>query len=204
MESCQFRRVPYRQPRPQIEDVRRLQSRRGDDLELKSNSDLNPSAKYSISLRALQKWSRERLRLRILDDRSVRAQFRYEGTTCSNMGRTLEFDYDVTLGPPEQGYTIVDTRCGPAPGDTGHTFMCQYLEAADPLMSAIANHKPLLGKPLKDVLNWKREYTPSGCYCSSASREYKWGIVFEVIHYALVHDENQTTESGREEKITAR
>jgi len=59
----------------------------------------------------------------------------------------------------------------------------------------------LLGRPLKDVLTWKREYTPSGCYCGAAGREYKWGMVLEVLHYALLQRENQsinkkTTESS--------
>ena len=35
---------------------------------------------------ALRKWSQERLQLNFLADGSVEARFRYEGTTCSNMG----------------------------------------------------------------------------------------------------------------------
>jgi hypothetical protein len=71
----------------------------------------------------------------------------------------------------------------------GYTLMCQYLENSRQLMSAIEKEKPLLGKPLNDVLNWTREYNPSGCYCSPESREYKWGLVFEVLHYALAQQE---------------
>jgi hypothetical protein len=56
-------------------------------------------------------------------------------------------------------------------------------------MRSVANEKPLLGKPLNDVLTWKRPASPSGCYCNSARREHKWGLVFEVIHYALVQHE---------------
>ena len=40
------------------------------------------------------------------DDGGVDALFRYEGTTCTNMGRPLRFDYRVTLGPREEGYPI--------------------------------------------------------------------------------------------------
>ena len=197
--SCQYRRVPYKHPQPQIEDVRRLQSQGREDLNrtVRNDSALDPDAKYSINLRALEKWSRDRLQLKFLDDRSVEARFRYEGTTCSNMGRTLEFDYHVRLGSSAVGYTIIDAYCAPAPGDTGHKFMCQYLEDADSFMNAITNDKPLLGRPLRDVLTWRREYTPSGCYCGVASREYKWGIVLEVIHYALVQREIQSAYDKR-------
>jgi hypothetical protein len=206
MPSCQYRRVPYKHPQQQIEDVRRLQSQGREDLNrnVRNDSALDLDAEYSINLRALEKWSRDRLQLKVLEDRSVEARFRYEGTTCSNMGRTLEFDYHVKLGSSDVGSKIIDAYCAPASGDTGHMFMCQYLEDADSLMNAIGNDKPLLRRPLKDVLTWRREYTPSGCYCSVASREYKWGIVLEVLHYALVQREIQSAYDKRPENIISR
>ncbi len=206
MPSCQYRRVRYKHPQPQIEDVRRLQSQGHEDSHhnVRNNSALDPAAKYSINLRALEKWSRDRLHLKVLEDRSVEARFRYEGTTCSNMGRTLEFDYHVKLGSSDTGYKIIDVYCAPTPGDTGHMFMCQYLEDADLLMKAIGSDKPLLGGPLNDVLTWRREYTPSGCYCGMASREYKWGIVLEVLHYTLVQREFQSAHDKRRENTISR
>ena len=64
-------------------------------------------------------------------------------------------------------------------------------------MGSIANEKPLLGKPLNEVLAWERPYDPSGCYCDSARRAHKWGLVFEVIHYALVQREKETGSVGQ-------
>ncbi|HTX19039.1 MAG TPA: hypothetical protein VMG34_10305 [Bacteroidota bacterium] len=190
LKSCRYRRRPYRHAVPQIEDIRtlqpidRLEPRRGRSL----NSPLDTSASYKTSLRALEKWSRERLRISILDDRSVEARFRYEGTTCSNMGHGLEFDYHIRLSTPEEHHTILSAECVPAPGDIGHTLMCQYLENPRALMAAISREKPLLGRPLNDVLTWEREYTPSGCYCNAESRDYKWGLVLEVLHFALARE----------------
>jgi len=43
---------------------------------------------------------------------------------------------------------------------------------------------------LNAVLTWERPYDPSGCYCDLARREHKWGLVLEVIHYALVQHLN--------------
>jgi hypothetical protein len=74
--------------------------------------------------------------------------------------------------------------------------MCEYLENPESLMTAIENEKPLLGQPLNEVLNWKREFTPDGCYCKSSSRDYKWGIVLEVLHYALAQYEIQKTDNN--------
>jgi len=188
---CQFRRAPYHHSRPPIEDVRMLHGNRNGSDEAKPvvDSPLDQQAKYSVNLRALQKWSRERLRLKWLGDCSVEARFRYDGTTCSNMGRPLEYDYHVKLGRAEERYRIQEARCGPALGDTGHTLMCEYLNDAERLQNSIDNEKPLVGKPLNDVLTWQRQYSPSGCYCDAESRIHKWGLVFEVIHFALVQHE---------------
>jgi len=30
-----------------------------------------------------------------------------------------------------------------------------------------------------------RPASPAGCYCEPASRQHKWGLVLETIHYAL-------------------
>lgn len=189
--SCQYRRVPYRHSLPQVEDVRRLQfgGNPNPEIQRKRRSVLNPDAQYSVNPRALRKWSQERLQLKILNDRSVEARFRYEGTTCSNLGRPLEFDYYIKLSSSKESYKIVDANCVPALGDTGHMYMCEYLNNAESLMASIAGEKPLLGRPLNDVLTWGRQQNPSGCYCTSESREHKWGLALEVLHYALVHNE---------------
>ena len=119
------------------------------------------------------------------------------------MGRTLEFDYHVKHGSSEVGHKIIDTYCAPAPGDKGDKFMCQCREDADSLMNAIGNDKPLLGRPLKGVLTWRRA-TPSGCYCGVANREYKWGIDLEVLHCALVQREIQSAYDKKRENIISR
>lgn len=143
------------------------------------------AANYSVNPKALRKWAAERLSLETHDDGSIDAFFRFEGTTCTNMGRPLEFHYRVKLGPPEEGYAIRDQQCTPAPGDTGHTLMCAYLDGREQLMSAIENEKPLLGQRLSDVMSWRRQAGAAGCYCDPGSRQHKWGLVFETIHYAL-------------------
>ena len=154
---CQYRRAPYL---------------RGD-----------PS--YVVNMKALKRWASERLSLETHDDGSIDALFRYDGTTCTNEGRPLTFHYRVKFGPSIDGYQIQAQRCEPAPGDSGHTYMCRYLDGREQLMSAIERESPLLGQPLNDVLSWRRADSPAGCYCDAASRDHKWGLVLETIHYAL-------------------
>jgi len=196
LPSCQYRRVPYRRFLPQIEEVLRLQPSGNWDSETRTKDifALDLHARYSINPQALRKWSQERLQLKVSDNRSVEARFRYEGTTCSNSGRPLEFDYHIKLGSREEGYKIVEANCVPAPGDTGHTHMCEYVSNAESLMRSITNEMPLVGRSLKDVFTWERQYDPSGCYCSVESRDHKWGLVLEVLHYALV--QYQESEKG--------
>jgi len=122
-------------------------------------------------------------------DGSLDIVFRYEGTTCTNMGRALVFDYHVRLGPRAEGYPIWNQRCVPGAGDTGHTAMCQYLENPVDLMTAIDREKPLHGESLNAVVSWRRKPSAAGCHCEPSSREHKWGLVLETIHYALAQKE---------------
>jgi len=192
LSNCQYRRAPCRHAPPQMEDVRALLPNVMGIFDDRNNASvLKTDAKYTINPRALGKWSKERLQLDFLRDGAVEARFRYEGTTCSNMGRALEFDYRVKLAPPEDDYRILEMHCAPAPGDTGHQFQCEYLNDSDALTHSIAGEKLLLGKPLNDVLTWERPWNPSGCYCDAERRAHKWGLVFEVIHYALVRHERE-------------
>jgi hypothetical protein len=146
---------------------------------------LDPQAAYQVNARALRRWAAERLTLIDQPDGTVHATFRYDGTTCSNTGRALSFIYTVRLGPRAEGYPIRAQHCEPAPGDEGHRFMCRYVSNAAELMRAIEREKPLLGRPLNDVLGWRRPTIAPGCYCRGASRRHKWGLVLETIHYAL-------------------
>lgn len=144
----------------------------------------NESA-YQTNRKALKRWTAERLSIETKEDRSVHAHFRFDGTTCTNMGRPLAFNYDVKLGPREEGFPIREQRCSPSPGDEGHKYMCRYLKEGEWLLAAIEHENPLLGQPLEDVLAWERSSYSTGCYCDAESREHKWGLVLETIHYAL-------------------
>jgi hypothetical protein len=143
---------------------------------------------HSLNRKALEKWYRERLNLKIADDGSVEGSFQYEGTTCSNLGHKLEFDYNVKLSSPIEGYKIISLNC--IPSDEGYKYMCGYIKD-EQILNVISKEKPLLGKSIDEVLKWEREFSPEGCYCNPESRIHKWGIVFEVMHFALVqHEKN--------------
>jgi hypothetical protein len=194
--SCQYRRVPYRNPLPRIENVRPI---RPEDGSAKSNAnELTPPSigtpTYSFSPTALRKWSRERLRLNTTANGSVEARFRYEGTTCSNLGRPLDFTYIVKLDRTENEYTIVDAHCIPSPDDEGYKSMCEYIKKGGSFLKTITGENPMVGKSLDEAIRWKREYSPSGCFCEQASRQHKWGLVYEVLHFALAQGLGRGTE----------
>jgi hypothetical protein len=175
---CQYRRAPYR----------RAPQSWGEQVPIRV-SVLDHDAEYSVNRRALKRWAEERLSLHVNKDGSLDALFRYDGTTCTDMGRPLTFHYNVKLGPRSEGYPIREQRCAPAPGDEGHTLMCQYLDNPSKLMTSIDREKPLVGERLNAVLSWQRNTSAAGCYCDASSRNHKWGLVLETIHYALVQKE---------------
>lgn len=186
--GCQFRRAPYRRAPNAADPELSLVTSAAAAAETAA-APLDSNARYTINAKALRRWSQERLVLTPRADGTTAALFRYEGTTCTNMGRPLEFHYHVTLGSRADGYPILDERCEPAPGDTGHTHMCRYLTSAGPLMAAIRDERPLAGRPLNDVLTWTRATSSAGCYCEPLSRTHKWGLVLETIHFALAQAE---------------
>ena len=175
---CQFRRAPYR----------RAPRSWGERLPVQV-ALLDQDAEYTVNRKALKRWAEERLSLRVNQDGSLDALFRYDGTTCTNMGHPLTFHYSVKLGTRAEGYPIREQHCVPAPGDEGHTLMCQYLDNSSQLMDSIETEKPLRGERLNAVLSWQRKPSSAGCYCEPASRRHKWGLVLETIHYALVQKE---------------
>jgi hypothetical protein len=175
---CQYRRAPFR----------RVPRSWGEEVPTRI-AVLDQNAEYSANRKALKRWAEERLSMNTNDDGSLEVIFRYDGTTCTNMGRPLAFDYAVKLGPREEGYPILEQRCTPAMGDTGHKAMCQYIENPTSMMTAIGSEKPLNGERLNVVLSWRRTTSATGCYCEAASRDHKWGLVLETIHYALVQKE---------------
>jgi hypothetical protein len=171
LPNCQYRRVPYARTRPA------------------------ERPRYSTPEKALRRWAAERLVLENRADGTVEARFRYDGVTCTNLGTPLAFDYEVTLGPRGEGLPILRQRCAPATGDTGYLSMCRHLADGPALMSAIEHERPLAGRPLAEVLAWHRAELGAGCYCELASREHKWGLVLETIHYAL--HQSETNEHNR-------
>ncbi|HTV83636.1 MAG TPA: hypothetical protein VME18_13400 [Acidobacteriaceae bacterium] len=176
---CQYRRAPYRRaPRVFGEQV------------AANPPVLDANARYSVNRKALARWAEERLSIRTAEDGSLDAVFRYEGTTCTSMGRPLAFDYHVKLGPRGEGYLIRKQRCVPAPEDTGHTYMCQYVADSRTLMTAIDQEEPLHGQRLNAVLEWQPPVSAAGCFCEPASRLRKWALVLETLHYALVQQES--------------
>lgn len=192
---CQFRRAPYRRALAAVESVaarlEEVSEPQREEAPLPI-APLDPAAKYSTNRKALARWANDRLSLKFNADGTIDALFRYEGSTCSNMGRTFTFHYTVKLGPREDGYPIREQLCAPAPGDEGHRFMCRFMSNAEHLMVAIDHEKPLLGQKLNEVLAWQRPLMAPSCYCEPTSRKHKWGLVFETIHYALCEREKQS------------
>jgi hypothetical protein len=197
--TCQYRRVPYRRAQEfsKTEAPALAEEPMGDESDTPATPvvtvSLDRSAKYSVNAKALGRWVNDRLTMQANEDGTTDAVFRYEGSTCSNMGRTIRFVYHVKLGPRDEGYPIREMTCGPAPGDEGHRYMCRYMSNAEHLMVAIDHEKPLLGQTLNDELAWQRPTKAAICYCEPAARKHKWGLVLETIHYALVQREKRNT-----------
>ena len=188
---CQFRRSDYVHA-DELGDLELATLGQVIDAITVLQSSQPPRAgHYQVSRKALDRWTNERLTIMPGPDGTINVLFKHEGSTCSNLGRPLHFDYQVQLSSASDGYRILQQECSPAADDVGHRSMCGYLRNPEVLMKAVASEKPLLGRNLDDVLTWRRA-TGASCYCDTVNRQYMWGQVLETIHYAL-HREQCTT-----------
>jgi hypothetical protein len=155
------------------------QRRRSD-----GGASVSTPAPYAFPERALAKWSRERLRVVRAAGGRVLARFRFDGKTCSSMGRAFAIDYEVELErDAAEKLRITAASCVPAAGDTGHELMCAYMADRAKFPQAW-NQAPLLGQALDAAISWAPEESPAPCLCVLASQNHKWRIVYQTIHYA--------------------
>lgn len=131
------------------------------------------------------KWSHENVSLQFFEDDTVKAHFRFVGSTCGNMGHALDFDFSITLSPSWDGRRIVASSCKPAKTDRGAAQMCAYQADSSKFMAKVDSYNPGLGKPLEECAQWEPEMLPAGCLCRAQSRNHKWRNAFQTIHYAL-------------------
>ena len=182
---CAYRRVPYVQQPYHVEGV--LTPKQTQGMGEAKGSPTDQATPYTFGLKALKRWYQDRMQLATDDDGDIQALFRFEGSTCSNMGAALKYDYRVRLSPPERGLTILEMSCTPAPGDEGCCKQCQFLDEGNRFLKTSEDEKPLLGQPLGDALHWSPPESPAACLCDIESRNHKWKLVLQTLHFGLAH-----------------
>lgn len=203
LAACQYRRTPYVSPLGLAPSE--TLAPRGFPANVTRDPVSEPArfAAYSVNAKALRRWSEERLTLQPRGDGSIDARFRYDGTTCNNLGQPLAFDYEVLLAPRRNEYRLIERTCRPTAGDLGHRAMCQYAKEGEALLAAIAEEAPPVGTPLVDAMAWPLASSAAGCYCDAASRRHKWGLVLETIHYGLEQRGSLATSDRSRAEVSA-
>ena len=148
-----------------------------------STTPTSPGWPYEFPERAIRRWAREKLVLTHRADGGVDSTFRFEGSTCGNIGFTLL--YRVALAPESADRKLEALHCEPLAHDEGHKRMCTYQESAENIRDLMRDETPLHGQPLDAVLAWRPERSPAGCLCAGPSRTHKWQAVLETLHFAL-------------------
>ena len=157
------------------------------ELSVNRNSG-NENSSYAFSSSALEGWEKKRLELSE-DGDALQAVFRFNGSTCTNLGLPLRFEYRVDLSREETGgYRLEGFSCEPHPEDTGHKGMCSYLADAEAILEKTRQPPALPGRSLGKVLEWTPPSSPAGCLCSQSSRDHKWRIVLQTLHYSLLKE----------------
>ena len=143
-------------------------------------------ANYAFPEKALMRWRDERLTITAGRNKHLSAVFRWDGSTCTNLGMPLAFDYEVAITHEnDAGYRIVSSACKPIEKHTGYQSMCAYHDDSQRFMDQLRQYCPLEGKLLHESLSWDPPTSPAGCLCTRASQDHKWRIVLQTIHFAL-------------------
>ena len=172
MNPCSHRRTPLAADAP-MPDVVAL--------------DADTPSRYAYPDKALRRWSRELLMVDSCGDQSVEATFRPDCKTCSNMGVPFGFVYSIKLGLRRDGYPIRKLSCRPS--DSDYQCMCSCLEDPDGFPQAMISAPGFTGQTLSQILEWNPLVEPAGCLCRQPSRDHKWKIALQTVHYKLYSDE---------------
>ena len=140
---------------------------------------------FGFPERALKRWARELLCLKIEDDDTGYAVYKYYGSTCNYNTTSLALDFKVRLSGISSDCRIVHTSCVPGDAAMGMELLCGAEEDPEFYSKLETDDAPLLGQPLVDVLEWSPEVNPAGCVCSSSLRNDKWLMVYQTILYKL-------------------
>ena len=141
---------------------------------------------YSFPERALSKWSLERLSLTQHPGGRLDARFRFDGTTCSSLGRPFALNFDVELrADGAEGYRIIACTCEPVEGDTGHQAMCASRTRPGSFLNTLRAAPTLRGRLLEEAAHWSPTASPGACMCLRSDQNHKWSMVFQTLHHRL-------------------
>ncbi|MEM8678421.1 MAG: hypothetical protein AAGF97_03600, partial [Planctomycetota bacterium] len=119
------------------------------------------TARYAFPEKTLKKWRDQRLKLRVTAEGNVDAEFKFDGSTCSNLGVPIAYDYSVQLQPEDARYRIVASDCQPRENHHGFRSMCAYLNNPDQFVRQLEEHRPLVGEYLTSALTWDAPVSPA-------------------------------------------
>jgi hypothetical protein len=145
-----------------------------------TSSSLNPS--YSISPRALQRWSDERLHIQRRPDGGTVYSFLLSGSTCNNMGMPIEVEMIVTTDADGR---IESARSYPSANDRGCHLMCAANGNATSFFTETGECSDVIGQTIEQAAFREWDVEPSGCFCTAGNRRHKWRNVFQTLHYAM-------------------
>ena len=155
-----------------------------------SASTAKTPPEYAFPAKALTLWRSKRLQMTVQPNQEIVARFRFDGSTCNNLGVPITIDYHICLERNGgDGYRVKHSSCKPADDDVGLRSTCAYIDNPSLHMAEIDSYQPLVGMRLEEALAWNPPVSQSGCLCSQAGQNHKWRIVLQTIHFALVNHE---------------
>ena len=145
-------------------------------------------ATYAVAEKALRRWVTERLRREPGPDGTTVYSFALSGSTCNNMGRPLEVTMTVAVDADGR---VRAASARPADADTGCDAMCAANGSGQRFLAEFGACDDVVGLTLHEAAFREWDAEPSGCFCTAGNRRHKWRNVFQALHYAVTHGNDE-------------
>ena len=149
---------------------------------MSASPSISQSRRYAIPEAALRRWVKQRVRSSARADGGIIYTFALSGSTCNNV--PIEVVMTVAIGADGR---IERATAHRADGDRGCDAMCAAPLDGQRFLADEGGCDEAIGLTLADAAfrDWREE--PSGCFCTAGNRRHKWRNVFQALHYAAGH-----------------
>ena len=140
---------------------------------------------YTISDKALRRFSQRQLKVIDASKGRYHFAFQYQGSACRDF--EISAVIHVELQAEKSGHRIEQLRVEILPQDIGFPMTCQYSARGADYLQENFEASGVVGTIMEAFLQEDRPCNPAGCFCEPEQVNHKLTLVLLTINYYLQH-----------------